>query len=218
MPARICPNCGEKNYGEICTRCGQTLPAGMGAGSTSLTPPPPPPPPPPPKGFSGGPIIPTSPPSPPPVTVVTPISPTGRGRTEVIAPPNPLPPDLARKASPLVEGKVIDVNNIDIEDKSLNAGCAAKTTLGLIMLPFNFIAGVLTLLGIIDRPKQTRRVMIARLRTPSLDEYEVRIEKDLKAATFGIGDYISVWGLEKDGVYYLHHGYNHRTRGRIELR
>ncbi len=141
-------------------------------------------------------------------------SPGGHSRTEIISPPSPLPPSLLRTA-PLIEGKVIDVTMIEMEDTGHNT---ARTCLGIIMMPFSFFNGLITILSGSISPKVMKRVTVARIRTPTLDEFEVRVEKELQAATFGIGDYISVWGQEKDGIYYLHHGYNHRTKGIIKLK
>lgn len=126
-----------------------------------------------------------------------------------------LPSSFNRFNDPSVEGEVIDVSDIINEDTSGKSGDAVRNVLGAAILPFNPIAGVMTLASGLGKPKPTKSVPVLRIATPVGDIVEVRIDRQLKLGTIRKGDYVSIWGKNNGGVISLWMGFNHSTNAEI---
>ena len=171
---------------------------------------------------SAAPIVPYTSPSPParpssaPPPPV-PASPSPAGHS-VFGSRYPLPVTFSRYNLPNVEGEVVDVSDVTDEDTSGKSGDTIRNVIGVTMLPFNAVAGVMTLASGLGKPKPTKSVPVLRVATPSGDMVEVRIDKQLKLGSIRKGDYISVWGKNDGGVISLWMGFNHSTNAEVRVK
>jgi hypothetical protein len=112
-----------------------------------------------------------------------------------------LPPHLARRGTPDLEGEVVDVREVQ---NLVRDGCLVGT--------LRAIAGA----GRALREHQT--VFLVRVRRADGAEEQSRIEKDVVAAMPSLGDYVSLWGRRRYGVLVIRRGYNHSVSGEIRVR
>jgi hypothetical protein len=136
----------------------------------------------------------------------------------LFGPRYPLPSSFGRYNPPNAEGEVVDVSDVTDEDTSGKGGETLRNVIGVTMLPFNPVAGVMTLASGLGKPKPTKSVPVLRVATPSGDMVEIRIDRQLKLGNIRKGDYISVWGKNDGGVISLWMGFNHSTNAEIRAK
>lgn len=134
-------------------------------------------------------------------------------------PPSPVPAVLlTRYGSPNLEGRVTDTRDMNILVRKWEAGDAIRMVIGCIMLPIQPLMALLTLFGFGNKPKEARSIATFRVERSDGTLCQARIEHDLMGATIDVGDYVSVWGIERGGVLVVEHAYNHTVGGEVILR
>lgn len=221
-----CPHCEKRNFedSEKCSSCGKSLiPPATPSSPTSVPPPIPVPPLP----------IPVTPPIPPPHVPAPVPSPTPISPLPVPVPPAPSPgggfrfdlsnprhePLHKRYGYPPLEGEVIDTRDVSVKvDPKWGFADYLRTGIGCLLLPFQPILALLTLLGGGNKPKETQNIATFRVNAPDGTTSQARIEQDYTGATIDLGDYVFVWGRQNKGVWIVEHAYNETVRGELDLK
>jgi len=87
-------------------------------------------------------------------------------------------------------------------------------TLFFIMSPFEMLIGSVT--GRHNLKECT--VHQLRIEDASGIQYEVRVEGDYLSGSMGLGDYVSIWGIDQGGTIVLQQGFNHTVNAEIRFR
>lgn len=227
-----CPTCGNPNLtgSSICSFCGHPMkqgnsssPSSSGTSHGTSSPPPPP---------RSGTTPTTSGPygagsgsgssSPVPVPSRTPAPGTGSASASwswpTPAPPTPLPRSMQRLGSPVLEGIVEDVKDIQVGARPSFGQETARATWSSVLL---ITKPAIWLSSLLVRSTQsvnmnTHWILVVRRSDHTLKQ--ARIEGDLTRAIVSRGDYVSLWGREKGGVLVIKQGFNHTAMAEIQFR
>lgn len=205
---RTCPHpdCGKRNFADapLCSHCSRP----MSAMAAPFRPAPAAPPP------VRSPVPYRASPSATPPTAIWPppaaTSPTGAG--------HPLPKALSRLGPPQLEGEIEDVREQQVTVPQNSVEAFLKTLVSLILLPLKpfLVIGAWLFRG--PTPKEKRTAYVLGVRKDDGIEEQARIEEELVGALPRLGDYVSLWGVPRYGVWIVSRGYNHSVTAEIRVR
>lgn len=128
-----------------------------------------------------------------------------------------LPASFARHTAPVLQGKVIDIREQKVEDKSYQSGDAMKNCLALVLLPLQPFIALSIWISNLGRPKNYKPVTVFTVKSDDGKQTGVRIIKDLKAGQIRMGDIVSVWGSNSHGEIILSLAYNHTLTCEVRI-
>ncbi len=213
MAAKKCPHCNyrilQPDKDPVCPNCGKPHTAPTASAPTPL---------PAPRGGYPRPV-----PVPPAPVIPVPPAPVPAPRPPAPV-PAPAPPPVAR--IPGMPSRPADIEGIiashpDTREEVLRTHWS-HTTLGCIFYPllliFSPVLFIFSVLGMNSRPDRRISITTARVRRADGTIRDIRFEGDLIRSKVALGDQVSLWGGERNGVLIVRRGYNHTTGSEIVIR
>lgn len=140
------------------------------------------------------------------------------GAAPVAAASTPIPRSLLRFGGPSLQGVIEDVRDLQIAAQVSWGARSAKNTVSTLLFftkPLLLITGWL-FRGASNKPTDTHWVI--GVRRADGTKAQARIEGDLTGSILSRGDYVSLWGGKRSGVFIVRRGFNHTVSAEIRIR
>lgn len=112
---------------------------------------------------------------------------------------------------------MVDTREIQVKAPRDWAGTTLRGVLTLALLPLRPLM-VLSAWVMGRRPKEHQTVYLVRVQRSDGTVEQARVEQDIVGATMDLGDYVSIWGRDQEGVTIVQRAYNHTVGAEVRLR
>jgi hypothetical protein len=124
-----------------------------------------------------------------------------------------VPQNLLKLGPPLLEGDVEDTREITIDKK----GSIAGLLFDLLLIPINATIAMASMISRQNRQEKQINYNVRIVRPNGIKQVAI-IQGDFTGAPMEIGDHVSIWGSEKNGIVYVNQAYNHTVNAVIKVK